>query len=178
MSLNPKPVYSADYDAKNYENGLPKIHVKDLDNAMSDTDADFSFTDDGRLKGINVAQTGQASTVVKDLVSVGVSLGAEAFTADKEWCKQADAAKSPVTITYTTGAIAFKDLVFEKDSKIRLTVDSGSRALFNRVTSTATFPKEKMFPTLTAHAAQDIQTVSEDDGASGMPVLLPRACTR
>lgn len=177
LALNPKTVYTADYDVENYgKSGIPKIRVKDLDSSMSDTDVDFSFTDDGRLKGINVGQTGQAQTVVKDLVSVGVSVaGLFGLTGatTKSWCEQA-AAKNPVTITYTTAPLSYKDLAFQTRTKLALSVDSGSKATFNLVKSTPTFPEAKLLPTLMARPIQDIQTISEAPGTVGIPVVLPR----
>ncbi|KVP17202.1 hypothetical protein [Burkholderia ubonensis] len=178
LALNPKTVYMADYDVKNYgTDGLPTVHIQDLDSSMSDTDVDFTFTTDGRLKGINTGQTGQAQTVIKDVVSVGVSVaGLAGLTVDakKSWCEQDDAAKNPVTITYTTATLLYKDLVFAEDTDIPLSVDSGSSTMFRALTKTSTFPEAKLMPKLKAHAVQDIQTVSEDKTDSGIAVVLPR----
>jgi hypothetical protein len=51
------------------------IKAKDLDGSFSNTDATFSLTEDGRLKGVNVTSTGVGEEIVKAGIGVMTPLG-------------------------------------------------------------------------------------------------------
>lgn len=169
-TLSVKPTYAAD----DGDGSKQSISVVKLDSAMSDTDVDFTFTDDGRLKGINMSQTGQASTIIKDVVTVAASVSALLVEAHPNagvdnWCTL-DAASKPVTITYTAGPLLFAALVGAPAGNITLVPDKASQGLFAQVNPT--FQSDSLTPVLMVHPAQPIQTVS-DASTSGVPVVLP-----
>jgi hypothetical protein len=58
-TVTPKMVYAADYGKKK------TISVRNLDGPLSNVDAAFKFTEDGRLIGLNTTQTGQGSEILK-----------------------------------------------------------------------------------------------------------------
>jgi hypothetical protein len=65
------PTYSADIQA-----GWRRISIRRFEGSFAgfaDSDANFSFYDDGRLKSINQSTTGQGETIIKSLVSVGTT---------------------------------------------------------------------------------------------------------
>jgi hypothetical protein len=64
-------VYSADY-----LNGPFSLHIKALDGAAADTDVEFTFYDDGRLKSVNAATTGEGETIIKSAVSLVTAVAA------------------------------------------------------------------------------------------------------
>jgi hypothetical protein len=73
------PSYSADVQA-----GLRRIAIRRFEGtyaSFADSDANFSFYDDGRLKSINQTTTGQGETIVKSLVSLGTSISSLAGAA-------------------------------------------------------------------------------------------------
>jgi hypothetical protein len=172
VMLNAKPTYTADYS----EAGKKSIAIKSLDGALSDTDVTVSLTEDGRLKGINSSQTGQAEAVIKEAVTVAAAIVAVGFVDGVKpapnWCASAAASK-PVTITYTAGPYQYKDLVFDKDATpIQMVVDSGSLAVYHAVKKTSL--GKNLEPALVIHASQEIQPVSEESPTAGVPVTLPR----
>jgi hypothetical protein len=48
--------------------------IADLDGTFSDADLTFGFTDDGRLKSVNAATTGQAETIVNSAISLTTAI--------------------------------------------------------------------------------------------------------
>ncbi|MFM0389313.1 hypothetical protein [Paraburkholderia dipogonis] len=65
LTVTPITAYVSDLNIQPW-----KIEPKAFSGAFSDTDIALSFTDDGRLSGINLTATGQGSTVVQDLVAI------------------------------------------------------------------------------------------------------------
>jgi hypothetical protein len=62
------PSYSADR-----KRGLFKVRIRAIEGAFgsfADSDANFGFFDDGRLKSINQSTTGQGETIIKSAVSL------------------------------------------------------------------------------------------------------------
>jgi hypothetical protein len=62
------PAYSRD------EKKPKQVRLSNLDGPFSDVDATFNLSPDGRLTGINSTQTGQGTTIVKSLVTLGSSI--------------------------------------------------------------------------------------------------------
>jgi hypothetical protein len=62
----PATTYLADYDQDPVT-----LKVKKLDGFLSDTDANFTFVEDGRLGAMNVTLTGQGETILKSAISLG-----------------------------------------------------------------------------------------------------------
>lgn len=65
------PIYSAAS-----ENAAYRVQLKDLDRFYADSDITLAFTDDGRLKSINQATTGQGETVVKSAIAAVAAISA------------------------------------------------------------------------------------------------------
>jgi hypothetical protein len=65
LSVTPLTAYVSDLKVPPWA-----IEPKSFDGALSDTDIALSFTDDGRLSGINLTSAGQGSTVIQDIVAV------------------------------------------------------------------------------------------------------------
>jgi hypothetical protein len=66
------PTYSADFEA-----GVRRISIRRFEGtfaSFADSDANFTFSDDGRLKSINQTTTGQGETIIKSLVSLGTTV--------------------------------------------------------------------------------------------------------
>ena len=87
------------------------VALKNLDGAISDTDFQVQFYEDGRLKGINSSTTGEAEAVIKPLVAVAAAaFGATQSTpkAPAACSLSADPSK-PVTVTFTRD-VDFSDL--------------------------------------------------------------------
>jgi hypothetical protein len=66
------PTYSADLNR-----GAYKISIRDIEGTFrgfADSDASFSFYDDGRLKTINQGTTGQGEAAIKSIVSLGTTV--------------------------------------------------------------------------------------------------------
>ncbi|HWA91864.1 MAG TPA: hypothetical protein VG889_17630 [Rhizomicrobium sp.] len=109
----PVTAYSA-----NYSSEAGELYVPSIDRKWADADASFTFSDDGRLKGINAQLTGQGETILKSAITLGTAIAgaAAAFSApvrikhndknenDKEECdtlaKWVGDGK-PATLTYT-----------------------------------------------------------------------------
>lgn len=159
IGLNAKTTYHADYSREGEKN----IAIKSLDGSFSDTDVDFTLTEDGRLKGINSARTGQGQSIIKDVVTVATTAAAIAgggVEPPKNWCGQSGSEK-PVTITYnaTTVPLRYANLVVASRQKLDLQYDSTSATAFN--TLNPYFPDGKLWPTVFIEVAQDIKPVSE-----------------
>jgi hypothetical protein len=95
-------LYSADYSKGPYS-----VQIKRLDGFFADSDIDFNFFEDGRLKSINQTTTGQGETILKSAVSLITALaplggGAPQLkpTAECTAIKSRGGGK-PVTLTYT-----------------------------------------------------------------------------
>lgn len=166
LALTVKPTYMADTGDKE----PPKLPIKELDGALSDTDVDVTLTDDGRLKGINSSQTGQAGTVIKDVATVAATLAATTAENTLTWCKTPDGSK-PVTLTYTSGPLDYKALVASAGKSISLRPDQGSAGLFDKVQRT--FNTAALQPVVTKQVSNVVQTVTEAPDTGGVPVTLP-----
>ena len=57
------------------------IEIAKLDGLLSDSDLQFEFYEDGRLKGVNTTSTGQGETIIKSAISLAVGGAAVAFFA-------------------------------------------------------------------------------------------------
>jgi hypothetical protein len=64
----PLTTYSADYTQP-----AKPLRVRDLDGSFSDTDANFTFTEDGRLASMNATLTGEGETILKSAISLGTT---------------------------------------------------------------------------------------------------------
>ncbi len=110
VTVNPSTVYSSDTDH------VVTITPRNISGTLNDADISFSFTDDGRLSGVNTSTTGQGSTVVKDVLAVVKAAGLTAAAAPpamnpKAACAtiaalapkgaKADAPPPSLTLTYT-----------------------------------------------------------------------------
>src|ERR1700722_14946030 len=106
VTVSPSTTYSSDLTV------APAVFTPgSLDGTFSDTDIGFTFTDDGRLSGLNVTSAGQGGTIVKDIVSVAAAVGLVATAANgelydpKEACKVvADYAGKPSDAKAADGA--------------------------------------------------------------------------
>ncbi|WP_343626408.1 hypothetical protein [Roseateles puraquae] len=108
VTVNPSTVYSSDTSQPQ------KIIPSSISSAVSDADISFTFTDDGRLSGVNTATTGQGGAIVKSALAVAKVAGLVAAhtpppTDAKNACvaigvlapkPKADSPPSSVTITY------------------------------------------------------------------------------
>jgi hypothetical protein len=172
VTLSVKASYRADYSPA----GEQRIAIKSLDGSFSDTDVDFTLTEDGRLKGINSSQTGQGQTIIKDVVTVAVAAAAIAGTGvepPKNWCAQPGSDK-PVTIAYNAGSVPlkFEGVVLSSRRKLTLQYDTSSATAFDTVSPY--FPDDKLSPTVYIEVAQAIKPVSEGGTPDGVPVTFPR----
>jgi hypothetical protein len=61
--------YSSDYGGRR-----GSLTYTDLDGSLSDADTALSFTDDGRLAGVNASSTGEASTIIQNATSLASAL--------------------------------------------------------------------------------------------------------
>lgn len=87
------PNYSADLARGPY-----KIDIQAIEgtfHGFADSDANFSFYDDGRLKSINQSTTGQGETVIKSVVSLATTAAAVASVADIKIQLKADQQTQP-----------------------------------------------------------------------------------
>ena len=69
LSATHDVTYSASSPATD-KNAVQQIQLGQLDGLLSDADLAFSFTNDGRLLGLNVATTGEAGEIVKSALSI------------------------------------------------------------------------------------------------------------
>jgi hypothetical protein len=100
--------YAADFDRPPYQ-----INIKDVEGSFSpfaDSDANFTFYDDGRLKSINQSTTGQGEAVIKSAVTLGTTIAAlgggapvKNSLADECAIIASWGASKPVTLTYSLG---------------------------------------------------------------------------
>jgi hypothetical protein len=135
------PTVATSYSA-DYAKGIYKINIGELRGsfaAFADSDANFTFYDDGRLKGINQTTTGQGETIVKSAAGLLTAVAplASRFAARAEGaapplaseCKiiQQWGAGKPISLSYTGDF----DLEKLQDSVQKLTVSPGSQALFD-----------------------------------------------
>jgi hypothetical protein len=76
VTVTPTTTYSSDLD-------VPKavLEPSKFGGTFADADVAITFTDDGRLSGINSTVTGQGSAVVKDFVSIAKAAGVFAAAA-------------------------------------------------------------------------------------------------
>lgn len=125
VTVTPTTVYSSD------TNRVKTITPRSISSSVSDADISFSFTDDGRLSGINTSTTGQGGAIVKNALAVAKVAGLVAAHKPptmnaKAACAtistlapktKADGPPPSVTITYvrsfefdtSTGTIQLKD---------------------------------------------------------------------
>ncbi|MDR3440000.1 hypothetical protein [Telmatospirillum sp.] len=73
-----KLVYAASTTATltgvaNHDAAAIPIAIKGPDNFGSDLDSTFTFTDDGRLKGVNVSTTGEGEEIAKSAISIATA---------------------------------------------------------------------------------------------------------
>jgi hypothetical protein len=66
-------VYSASSPATD-KDAVQEVDIGRLDGFLSDADVGFAFTDDGRLKGVNVASTGEAGAIVKSALALAAPI--------------------------------------------------------------------------------------------------------
>lgn len=99
-SVLSKVVYSRD------EGQSRQISLKELDGAWTNTEMTVNFYEDGRLSGINTAQTGQGTEIVKSAAVLAAAVMAAAGTpqAIKDACTlvRKVAKDKGVTLTFTT----------------------------------------------------------------------------
>ena len=123
--------YSADYSKKPYS-----LEIKKLDGTFTDTDVDFSFFEDGRLKGINESTTGQGETILKSAIALGAAVapllggGAEIKGKRPECDVIKKFGEKAVTLTYT------KNIEYGKDDDGKphpLAPDAGSADLYKEL---------------------------------------------
>lgn len=74
VSVNSSTTYSSDMDHPQ------TITPRDISSWVTDADISFSFTNDGRLSGVNTATTGQGGVIVKDVLAVAKAAGVTAAT--------------------------------------------------------------------------------------------------
>ncbi|MBS0353712.1 MAG: hypothetical protein JSR83_07390 [Proteobacteria bacterium] len=154
VTFNPSTVYSS--DIHRYKTITPSS----ISSSVSDADVSFTFTDDGRLSGVNTSTTGQGGTIVKNALAVAKVAGLApahvppAMNA-KAACTtigvlapktKADGPPPSVTITYvrsfefdmSTGAIQLKDgdtvgQAFESEFGTTFTSNTYFRALKSNI---------------------------------------------
>lgn len=74
VSVSPSTTYSSDTDHPQ------TITPHSISSRVTDADISFTFTNDGRLSGVNTATTGQGAAIVKDVLAVAKAAGATAAT--------------------------------------------------------------------------------------------------
>lgn len=77
ITVAPTTVYSSDTHAK-----VGELSPSALDSTFADADVSFSFTDDGRLSGVNFTSTGQGTNILKDVVTIAAAAGVVAAEAN------------------------------------------------------------------------------------------------
>ena len=94
----------------NHDAAVIPIKIKAPSSSVSDLDSSFTFTDDGRLKGLNVTTTGAGEEIVKSVISIASAALAVASGSSQppppltdERCKALLALgdKGPPTLTFT-----------------------------------------------------------------------------
>jgi len=76
VDVSSKTMYTTDLDVDPWQ-----ISPQGLSGAFTDTDLSLTFTDDGRLAGVNITQTGQGSAIAKDIISIAKAAIAVAASA-------------------------------------------------------------------------------------------------
>lgn len=151
------------------------VRIKDIEGAIgpfADSDASFSFTEDGRLKSINQNTAGQGENVVKSAVSlVGAlaPLGGGPAKSAATPLSECDTIKAfgggkPVTLTYVSDSIDLakpKPLLREGSFEIKLTPTPDSEFLYGKLS--------KQLPVLVAYAKQ-FRSTHRAQGFSGASV--------
>jgi hypothetical protein len=69
VTVTPSTVYSSDTER------AKTITPRSISSSVSDADVSFSFTDDGRLSGVNTTTTGQGSAILKNTLAVAKVAG-------------------------------------------------------------------------------------------------------
>jgi len=95
----------ADKDLGGPGKGVQTLTLHDYDTSLSDVDFAVTLSDDGRLKGINVARTGEAETILKSAIALGTAV-AVAGAGVGTWTTECDVMKKwgdgkAVSLTYT-----------------------------------------------------------------------------
>lgn len=107
------------------------LHIKSLGSSWANSDVNFTFSDDGRLKSINASSVGQGEAIIKSSLGVIVAavgaLGAAGKPLPLSECDviAASGGGKPVSITY---GLKFDPL---NTSSKDLDVSSGSRPLYD-----------------------------------------------
>jgi len=126
VTVTPSTLYSSDTSRRK------TITPRNISSSVNDADISFSFTDDGRLSGVNTSTTGQGGAIVKSALAVAKVAGlVAAHTPPAMNAKSActaigvlvpktkvDGPPPSVTITYvhsfgfdtSTGAVQLKDV--------------------------------------------------------------------
>ena len=73
LSATHDPAYSASSPATD-KDAVQQIDIGRLDGFFSDADLGLSFTEDGRLAGLNVATTGEAGEIVKSAIALAAPI--------------------------------------------------------------------------------------------------------
>ncbi len=150
VTVNPSTVYSSDTSR------TKTITPRSISSSVSDADVSFTFTDDGRLSGVNTSTTGQGGAIVKNALAVAKVAGLVAAHVPpamnaKATCTaigvlapktKADGPPPSVTITYvhsfgfdtSTGTVQLKDgdkvgPTFESEFDTSFTSNTYFRAL-------------------------------------------------
>jgi hypothetical protein len=96
-TVAPTVLHSADLEKPQ------SLHLAGLRGTFTDSDIKFDLYEDGRLKGVNAAQTGQGETVLKAATVLASTLAAFAiapdYSAECDYIKDAGGGK-PLTLTY------------------------------------------------------------------------------
>jgi len=140
--------------AADYTKGPYKIRIKDIEGSVgtfADSDATFTFTDDGRLKGINQNTTGQGEAVVKSAVTLGTTLAALADFKITEKAKLSDECDAiahsgadgkavSTTLSYALNGDLTTMFGEETDAPVAV----GSQQLFDRLNVNRRIPRPKI----------------------------------
>lgn len=148
-AVSANTVYSSDFEYGR----RGRLRYADLNGPFSDADVALTFTDDGRLSGINSSSTGQGSAIIKSAISVASALapGAAAAVANgkkdiTDICtviqnytpppKPGGDKTTPVlTLTYTVGILYRK-----QDGMIQITPDPSVSLACDRPISPTQLP--------------------------------------
>jgi len=104
VTVTPTTIYTADLSLSR---GV--FEPRRIDGALADASVSLTFTDDGRLAGINTTSTGQGATIIKDIIGVAKAAGIAVAAADidrynakqacvkiKDYASKATPTKNPV----------------------------------------------------------------------------------
>ena len=114
------------YSANRTETAYHTLKFSKLDGFLTNTDVTVTYYDDGRLKGLNTKQAGQAGPIIKSIVDLAAAIAkAAAPTPAKDDCDFLSAMSSdPVTVVYE-GKSSFD----ENDKIIELTPKNISKTV-------------------------------------------------